>query len=466
MRQQHAIIFGVLFSIFGMADCFPALAARISVSDSLGPLSVEAALVQGKVLLGGPGDVSMALTLRAQETPPRHFLPVRPPIDLVVVLDRSGSMSGAKFAAARQAIAELIQRLRPQDRFALVSYANGVSRHTDLKPMNRYHRQAATEILFGITTGGGTNLGGGLQSGIALLRQHRPSGRQGRALLISDGLANQGVTDPHQLGEMAAAASEDRLAVTTIGVGLEFNEQLLSLLADRGAGRYYFLEHANDFAAIFTREWEHIQATAVSGIRVRIELPDGIRLIAASGYPVTRHPGAAEFTPGDLLDGQERTLYLSFRVPTDAVGPIRFGDIQIRFQDDRQPYELTFRHHLEIACSASPDAVRAAVDKDRWAEKVVREDVNHLKESVAADIKSGRREAALKKIRAFKAAGEAANASVGSARVSEALDETAQTLEAEVTEAFAGPPAASLEKRKQRSKALQYEGYQQRRAVP
>ena len=470
MPQQKAIVLGILLSIFGMAAFSPAAAAPTPSSGSLGPLYAQAALVQGKVLLGGAGEVSLALTLRAAEEELHRMLPPRPASDLVVVLDRSGSMSGAKIEAARQAIAELIQRLGPQDRFALVSYANEVTRHTGLRSMNRYHRQAATEVLYGIAPGGGTNLGSGLQSGIALMQQQglrKGQGqRRGRVLLISDGLANQGVTDPHRLGEMAAAATEGRMAVTTIGVGLEFNEHLLSLLADRGAGRYYYLEHPNDFAAIFTREWEHMQATAISGLQVRVELPDGIRLVSASGYPVTLSHGVAVFTPGDLLGGQERTLYLTLQVPTDTARNIPLGPIQIRFEHRGRHYELPLGGKLEVACSGDASAVRAAIDKDNWADKIVQEDVNQLKESVAADIKAGRREEALKKIRVFKSEREAVNASVGSSVVSRALDETAQELEAEVTDVFTGPPAAAAEKRKQSAKALQYEGYQKRRATP
>lgn len=466
MPQQKAIVFSILLSIFGMSGLSSATAAPMPSSGTLGPLHAQAALVQGKVLLGGPGEVSLALTLRAAEAESHRMLPPRSASDLVVVLDRSGSMAGAKIEAARQAIAELIQRLGPQDRFALVSYANGVNRHTGLRSMNRYHRQAATEILYGITPGGGTNLGSGLQNGIALLQQQRQAKRRGRVLLISDGLANEGITDPYRLGEMAAAATEGRMAVTTIGVGLEFNEHLLSLLADRGAGRYYYLEHPNDFAAIFSREWEHMQATAVSGIQVQVELPDGIRLVSASGYPVTLNHGMAVFTPGDLLGGQERTLYLTLQVPTDTARNIPLGRIQVRFEHKGSHFELPLSGGLEVACSGDVEAVQAAVDKDRWADKVVQEDVNHLKESVAADIKAGRREEALKKIRVFKSEREAVNASVGSPVVSQTLDETAQELEAEVTDVFTGPPAAAAEKRKQSSKALQYEGYQKRRATP
>ncbi|MEJ2640432.1 MAG: VWA domain-containing protein [Desulfosarcinaceae bacterium] len=466
MRQQKAIVIGILFSVFGMVKCFPTFAATTTTSSQMGSLYAEATLVQRKVLLGSPGEISLALTLRAAEDEATGILAARPASDIVVVLDRSGSMSGSKIEAARQAIAELIQRLGPRDRFALVSYANGASRHTGLRSMSRYNRQAATEILYSIAAGGGTNLGGGLQSGISLLRRQRQSERQRRVLLISDGLANQGITDPYRLGEMAAAATEDHLAVTTIGVGLEFNEDLLSLLADRGAGRYYYLEHPNDFAGIFAREWRYLQVTSVSGIQVRVELPHGIRLVSASGYPVTLSHGAATFTPGDLLSGQARTFYLSLQVPTDAVRTIGMGRIRVRFQHQGRPQTLFLEGGLQIACTADREAVRAAVDRERWSDKVVQEDVNHLKESVAADIKAGRPQAALEKIRGFKTKVGATNAEVGSAAVSEALDETAAALETEVTDAFAGPPAASAEKRKQSAKALQYEGYRMRRATP
>ena len=141
-------------------------------------------------------------------------------------------------------------------------------------------------------------------------------------MLISDGLANQGVTDPHALGRMAARGLSKDWVVSTVGVGNDFNEHLMTTLADHGAGNYTYLENPAAFAAVFQREYRHAAAAAASGVAISVPLNNGVQLIDAGGYPIENRDGRATFNPGNLRFGQTRTLYLSFKVPTETPGDI------------------------------------------------------------------------------------------------------------------------------------------------
>ena len=126
-------------------------------------------------------------------------------------------------------------------------------------------RRELAALVAGIQPGGGTNLGGGLEAGLSLFAARSMADHHRKLLLISDGLANHGVTDPHALGRMAAAGLSRDWVVSTVGVGNDFNEHLMTTLADYGGGTYTYMEDPAAFAAVFQQEYRHAAATAASG---------------------------------------------------------------------------------------------------------------------------------------------------------------------------------------------------------
>lgn len=470
MKTQEKNIWRLLGLIVAVGAILAYVAADNSVMAQLmnnkpspsGPVSVNADLVQDKVLSGSDGKVAVSLTLTAAEIHHREDRPVTH-TDLVIVLDRSGSMKGQKINDARQAVMRLVDRMGAGDRMALVSYANGVDTLSPLKAMDANNRRKFKTLVQRIYSGGGTNLGGGLQRGIHTL-MHTPSGgRQRKVILISDGLANHGITDPNALGNMASGAVENNFSVSTVGVGYDFNEVLMTTIADHGAGSYYFLENPNAFARVFEKEFESTRNVAASSLKLRIPLKDGVQLIHAGGYPIEHKDGYAIVHPGDLMSGQTRKLFLTYRVPTDNIRRFDLGGFQVRYMQDGMAHQISGQKNLALACVADPKAVVASIDKSAWEDQVVKEDYNQLKEEVAADIRQGRKASAISKIQEYEARTRAMNNDVGSAQVTENLDEDVQQLRRSVEDTFAGAPAAVAEKKKQRSKALQYESYQIRR---
>ncbi len=279
-------------------------------------MAVRAHLVQDKILKGSDGQVAVSLTLDAAQIPQSDHRPVEH-ADLVIVLDRSGSMEGQKLSDARLAVTQLIDRMTANDRLGIITYSNGVQMLSPLVGMDENHRRQLKTVVSQVNADGGTNLGGGLKQGIRTLMQTPAEGRQRRVILISDGQANQGITDPRELGNMASGAAAQNFGVSTVGVGYDFNEMLMTTLADHGAGRYYFLEDPNRFALVFEKEFQDTRNVAASGVEIRVPLEKGIRLVNAGGYPIQVKDNHAVIHPGDLLSGQQRNLFLTFQVPTD-----------------------------------------------------------------------------------------------------------------------------------------------------
>lgn len=425
-------------------------------------VTVSAEVVQTKVLQGADGRVTVSLNLSAACLPAPDQEPAQA-ADLVIVLDRSGSMEGRKLNDARQAIIRLLDRLGPDDRLALVTYANDVQTQSALVEMNDTNRRQLASVVEQVHAGGGTNLGGGLDRGIDTLMHTPGVGRQRKVILVSDGLANQGITDPDALGRMASTAVENRFSISTVGVGLDFNETLMTAIADQGAGHYHFLEDPRVFAGVFEAEFQAIRQVAAADVSIRIPLEPGVSLVGAGGYPIRREKDTAVIHPGDLLSGQNRTLYLTFQVPTEVEREITLGRVQVQYRHQGQSWTVETSHPLTVACVQDPRAVMASIKKDSWSDQVVQEEFSRLKESVAADIRDGDRTRALARIREYEASQEAINTVVGSGKVAENLERDVPALRQRVDQTFIGAPAAVAEQRKQVSKSLQYDGYQLRR---
>ncbi len=438
----------------------PPLPAPNPTGDKLVAVSTE--VIQDKVLKGGDGRVTVSLNLAAARLPTFDKGPVQA-ADLVIVLDRSGSMQGQKLSDARQAVIHLLDQLGPEDRLALVTYSNGVQTQSALVPMNEANRRRMKSTVEHVYAGGGTNLGGGLNRGMDMFTNTAGTERQRKVILISDGLANQGITDPVALGRMASAAVENRFSISTVGVGLEFNENLMTAIADQGAGRYTFLEDPQTFAQVFEDEFQATRHVAAANVRIRIPLTSGIRLVEAGGYPIRHEKGAAVVHPGNLLSGQSKTLFLTFQVPTTMEQKIVLGSLEVQYQHQGKSQTVDASRPLTVACVPDPAAVMASIKKDSWADQVVQEEFSHLKEKVAADIRDGDRSGAQARIRAYESKQEAINIIVGSGKVTKNLETDVSALRRQVDETFVGAPAAVAQKKKQVSKSMQYDGYKLRR---
>ncbi|MBW1896050.1 MAG: VWA domain-containing protein [Deltaproteobacteria bacterium] len=428
-----------------------------------GIVTLSGHLAQHKVLSGADGTVTLSLTMSADDVLDLEDGDARP-VDLVIVLDRSGSMRGKKIADAKQAILSLLSRLSAKDRLALVSYSDRVRRHANLLKVTPTNRMLLSSAIAGIWANGGTNLGAGLQEGLNVLQGARRDGHVGKLILISDGLANQGITDPTALSHMASIAVEKEFAVSTAGVGNEFNEQLMTAIANRGAGRYYYLEEPAAFAAVFQREFHNARAVAATGVEVRVPLKQGILLVDAGGYPIDIQNNQAIFHPVDLLSGERRKLFLTLRVPTGEERVFELSGIGVRYCYKGSAYTAPLAESLTIACVKDQQDVFASIDKDEWEEKVLRDDYNRLREEVAADIKDGNEKEALSRIEHYTKKQESINAVVGSSEVATNLDRDVEDLRAKVKDTFQGAPQEVEQKQRRNAKVLQYEGYVGRRS--
>ncbi|MEZ5293431.1 MAG: VWA domain-containing protein [Vicinamibacterales bacterium] len=201
------------------------------------------------------------VTITTPSAPPRTGQP-RPAVDVALVLDRSGSMHGAKIRMARAAVAHAVRLLSPRDHFAVVAYDDHVDTVQARTAGTRDATAQALHQLDAIDARGSTNLSDGWMRGADELGPGLAPGDDGdgaaaavrRVLLLTDGLANRGVTDADALVAMAQALRQRGIGTSTFGVGADFDETLLARLAQQGGGHFYYIESPAQIPDLFASE--------------------------------------------------------------------------------------------------------------------------------------------------------------------------------------------------------------------
>lgn len=257
----------------------------------------------------------------------------RPPVNLALVLDRSGSMGGRKIALARDAVEKALQMLRPTDRFSLVVYDDEVDVLVESTPAEREAVSNAIGRLRAVDARGTTNLGGGWLRGCEQVAAHATPDGLGRALLLTDGLANVGIVDPDALKAHAAELRRRGVATSTFGVGADFDERLLQAMADEGGGHFYYIERPEQIVDLLTSELGDTLEVVARDVVLDIALPGGVcaeLLSAARSEPVA---GGVRVDLGDLVASQEVSLYIAIEVPAGKTGERVEIEARVRDRD-------------------------------------------------------------------------------------------------------------------------------------
>jgi Ca-activated chloride channel homolog len=238
----------------------------------------------------------------------------RIPLNLSLVLDRSGSMSGEPLEAAKDAARHLLRRLRPEDTASVVAFGSDVT--TVAEPATGEEQAHLPAQIRAIETEGMTNLSGGWLRGRELVAQHLEEDGVNRVILLTDGHANEGVTDPSQLAAICRQAAERGITTTTVGFGQGYDERLLQTMADAGRGSTYYIERTDQASGIFEQEIEGLLGLSAQnlGVIVRTAPSTSVATVHHS-YPATQLPdGGLGLQLGDLYAREPKSLLAEFRV--------------------------------------------------------------------------------------------------------------------------------------------------------
>lgn len=258
-------------------------------------------------------NVIVKVTLDAEKPYERNNTTDRPKVNLSIVLDRSGSMSGQKIEKAKEAAIEALRRLGPGDMCSVVMYDHNVQ--TIVPAQSARNIEWIESRIRTIGPGGNTALFGGVSQGASEIRKNLGGGYVHRIILLSDGIANVGPSSPEELGRLGAALLKEDIAVTTIGVGTDYNEDLMARLSQSSDGNTYFVESSRDLPRIFTAELGDVLDVVAKRVKITIECPEGIKPIRIIGRDGRIRGQTIELSLNQLYGGQEKYALVEVIVP-------------------------------------------------------------------------------------------------------------------------------------------------------
>ncbi len=304
------------------------------------------------------------MLLRIEGSPPPAG--TRTPLELALVLDRSGSMAGEKLVAARHAAGEVVRRLWPEDAVSVVVYDNEVD--TIAERARGDDAPDLAQRIRAIQPGGSTNLSGGWLRGRELVAGGTDERRIRRVVLLTDGLANVGVQDPDRLASMTARARESGVSTTTIGFGTDYDERLLRRMAEAGGGGTYYIEQPDQAAAIFQDELSDLLETCAQNVAVTITPADAVQAMRVRhGYASTHTSTGLRYDMGDLYAREPRLLLVEFLLPVAPAGALAVATVtvtadvldgdDIRHETITLPVTLDAQHVPQVDATIAREAL-------------------------------------------------------------------------------------------------------------
>jgi len=363
----------------------PPSAAKVDGPIGVGTLRLEAELDRTAVLQHGDNQIHIGVTLDTQGLSAGK----RVPSDFVVVFDRSGSMDGQKIEYGKQALRELIPRLADDDRLALIAYDTNAELRVPLQRFAKDARSSWLREVDALHVAGGTNMSAGLDLGIEELRRARTTGRATRMLLLSDGHANQGDASLGGLSSRARGVMRSESVLSTIGIGSDFDENVMTSLARAGTGAFYYLAKLETLPTLLNAELKTASETYAQMAELRVKLRPGVRLLSAAGRPFTQEADTAIVPVGSVYGDYKQTLWLTLQVPNSQLTSTEIGDVSVRYRRDDKPYEVSARALPKVACVKDELDFRKQINQPVWERATLDEELGRSQEELGVAISRG-----------------------------------------------------------------------------
>ncbi len=261
----------------------------------------------------------------------------RLPTAVVMTVDTSGSMAGAKIQHARESARTVVEQLADGDLLALYSFESRVHPHSHLQSLHPETRGRLHTIIDRFYANGATNLYQAVLDAKATVAHAPATHPVRRVILISDGRATVGPGSPHQLGRLGEEAIAQGVQISALGIGLDYDEYTLNALAERSSGRLYHLESTEQLASIVEEELNLVQTTLATNASLELVPAPGVSIYAPHwGHHIRGTDGSIRFPLGSLHSGQAREFVVRVRLRSPALGERALLSARLHFTDHHE----------------------------------------------------------------------------------------------------------------------------------
>jgi len=293
----------------------------------------------------------------------------RPAANVAIVMDKSGSMQGEKIARARDAAIDALRLLEPDDIVSIVTYDSTVNVVVPATKLT--DREYIVAKIRAIQASGNTALFGGVSKGAAEVRKFLNKERVNRVILLSDGLANVGPFAPGELGALGASLLKENISVTTLGLGLGYNEDLMAQLAGQSGGNHYFVEQASELATIFRSEFDDVLSVVAQEIDVTITIPEGIRPVRVLGNDADINGQQVVTRLAAIYSRQNKHVVIEVETPSsDPNSTLHMASVKVTYSNMKTHKQDTLTGAAKVSFSDSDNEVAASLNKIVMADVV------------------------------------------------------------------------------------------------
>jgi Ca-activated chloride channel family protein len=293
-------------------------------------LAVDARLGHASIARGSDGSTFLAASVTANESTREA-----PPLSLAIVVDRSGSMAGKKLSDALAGAVGTVEHMRTGDTVSVVAFDGSASVVVPPTTVSESTRADVERRIRTIHVAGDTCISCGLEMAMHQLDASGGAGRDGvsRILLLSDGEATSGIKDAASLASMAARMGDRGVTVSTIGLGVDYDERLMSAVASSANGRHYFVADTSNLDAVFEGEFKSLEASVAAEAELDIDLAPGVEIERVFDRRFRREGSHVVVPFGSFSAKDEKTVLLELHVPASLEGIENVAKLSLTYRD-------------------------------------------------------------------------------------------------------------------------------------
>jgi len=294
----------------------------------------------------------------------------RPPLNVALVLDQSSSMNGEKIQRAKEAAIMAVSKLSANDVVSIVTYDSIVR---VLVPATKAtDKSRLYDAIESIRANGSTALFAGTSKGADEVSRYLSRERVNRVVLLSDGMANVGPDSPRELGDLGKALAKKGMSVSTIGLGLGYNEDLMTQLANYSDGNHDFVKNSADLARVFDREFGDAMSVVAQDVEIEIICDDGVTPIRIVGRDGTIIGNRVTTRVNQLYSSQENYVILEVNVPASKEGSQRqVATVNVNYNNMATKQSEKANDLVAVNFSNNSEQIKGAIDKSAYESAVV-----------------------------------------------------------------------------------------------